>query len=201
MPAIAVALALTASAGALAAGDAEAGKEKSTVCASCHGTDGNSTNPEWPSLAGQHASYLLAQLVAFKEGERENPLMAPIVANLSREDMADLAAYYASQPARGLYADAEAKEQIARGERLYRGGDADAAVPACMSCHGPDGGGNAPATFPVLAGQHATYLAMQLRAYRAGERTTDPRGMMRDVAERLSDSKIEALARYLQGLH
>lgn len=184
---------------ALAAGDAAAGKAKSAVCTACHGADGNSTMPDWPKLAGQNARYLVSQIKAFKEGKtRNNPMMAPMVANLSDQDMADLAAYYASQPRTGGYAS---EERAAAGAKLYRGGNASTGVPACMACHAPNGAGNGPAGFPALSGQHAKYTATQLKAYRAGERTSDLNAMMRGLSAGLTDEEIEAVAEYLAGLY
>jgi cytochrome c553 len=184
----------------LAAGDAAAGKAKATVCAACHGVDGNSTNPDWPSLAGQHASYIADQVAIFQEGKlRTNPLMAPMIAGLSDQDREDIAAYFASQTRRGLFASGDADLELA--EKLYRGGNAEKGTPACMACHGPDGSGNALARFPSIGGQHAKYTATQLLAYRDGTRSSDPQGMMRDIASRLSDVEIEALSEYLAGLH
>lgn len=182
-----------------AGGDAEAGKAKSAACAACHGADGNSANPEWPKLAGQHASYLSSQLAAFKAGERVNALMAGQVAGLSEADMQDLAAYFAEQEPKPGVAD---PAKVAAGEAIWRGGKADAAVPACSACHGPNGLGNAGAKYPRLSGQHAAYSAISLRAYRDGSRAgTDQAKMMSQVAHGLSDADIDALASYLSGLH
>lgn len=197
-----VLITLLCSAGANAAGpegqgSAEEGQAKSTTCVACHGVNGNSANPEWPSIAGQHAPYLLKQLQAFKAGERQNPLMTPIAMTLSEDDMADLAAYYSTQTLTGLEAN---PEQVGLGQRLYRGGDLDTNLAACTGCHGPRGQGNPTALYPAIQGQHATYIAAQLRAFRAGSRQTDPNGMMRDVARTMSDAQIDALATYVQGL-
>lgn len=187
---------------AVAAGDAGAGKSKAAVCAACHGTDGNSVNPIWPSLAGQHAPYLAGQIKAIKEGKtRTNPMMAPMVASLNDQDIADLAAYFASLPRRDMAADASKKDLIGAAEKIYRGGDAARGLPACTACHGPTGAGIGTAGFPRVSQQHAPYTAVQLRAFRAGTRANDPRAMMRDVASLLSDADIEGLAEYLAGLH
>ncbi len=197
-----VLITLLCSAGANAAGpegqgSAEEGQAKSTTCVACHGVNGNSANPEWPNIAGQHAPYMLKQLQAFKAGERQNPLMTPIAMTLSEDDMADLAAYYSTQTLTGLEAN---PEQVELGQRLYRGGDLDTNLAACTGCHGPRGQGNPTALYPAIQGQHATYIAAQLRAFRAGTRQTDPNGMMRDVARTMSDAQIDALAAYVQGL-
>ena len=182
-----------------AAGDAGAGKAKAAPCAGCHGADGNSANPEWPHLAGQHENYLVKQLLNFKSGERVNALMAGQVAALSEQDMADLAAYYASLTGAGTGGADPAK--VGMGETLYRAGNAASGVSACIACHGPNGAGNPLANFPSLGGQHATYTAIQLKAYRAGERANDAGQMMRGVAAKLTDQEIEAVAQYIQGLH
>jgi cytochrome c553 len=193
--------------GAQAAGDAEAGKQKSEPCAACHGVDGVSVNPAWPKLAGQGEKYLIGQLKLFKENVRINPLMNPQAANLSDQDMADLAAYYSSQTASIDSADPEKKFQgeklLTIGERIYRGGNSASGVPACMSCHSPNGTGNDPAKFPHLAGQHAIYTAAQLRAYRSGARyqPEDHLNMMKEISTYLSDTEIDAVAEYIAGLH
>jgi cytochrome c553 len=197
----AVALSLVVAAGLVsevdAAGNKEAGQAKSITCVACHGIDGNSANPEWPSIAGQHAAYTVRQLAAFRDGQRQNVLMSPMAAGLSDEDMADLGAYYAAQTIRGGETD-PAKLEL--GRRVYRSGDLGAKVTSCAGCHGPSGRGNEPAGYASLQGQHATYVAAQLRAYKKGERTTDPNQMMRDVARLLSDEEIDAVAAYIQGL-
>jgi len=178
-------------------GSAEAGQAKTATCVACHGVDGNSVNPEWPSIAGQHAEYIVKQLKAFKGGTRMNVLMSPMAAALTDQDMLDLAAYYAAQPRKGLEADAA---KVALGQRLYRGGDRDTELAACIACHGPGGAGNPAALYPAIKGQHATYTAAQLKAYKRGERATDQNQMMRNVSAKLTDEQIDALASYVQGL-
>jgi cytochrome c553 len=182
---------------ALAAGSKEAGQAKAATCSACHGMDGNSLNPEWPNLAGQHPSYIVKQLKDFKAGTRQNPLMSPMAMILSDEDMADLAAYFSSQTVRGGETD---PGKLKLGQRVYRSGNVNGHVMACAACHGPSGRGNAPAAFPSVQGQHATYIAAQLRAYKAGTRNTDPNQMMRDIAAQLSEEEIDAVASYMQGL-
>jgi cytochrome c553 len=150
---------------ALAEGSVEAGQQKSAVCMACHGPDGNSLNPEWPNLAGQHASFIVAQLQAFKSGERQNPLMSPMAVGLTEQDMLDLAAFYAAQAPAALEADPALVEA---GRKLYLGGNQETGVSACIACHGPTGRGNPMALYPVISGQHATYLASALRAYASG---------------------------------
>jgi cytochrome c553 len=180
-----------------AEGTAQAGQAKSATCVACHGVDGNSVNPEWPKLAGQHPEYIVKQLQAFKSGARKNPLMSPMAAPLSDQDMEDLAAYFSSQTTKGGEAE---PSKVSAGQRLYRGGDANSHTPACLACHGPNGRGNPPALYPSIRGQQATYVAAQLRAYKSGARTTDQNQMMRNVAASLSDEEIDAVASYIQGL-
>lgn len=182
---------------ALAQGSAEEGEAKATPCVACHGLNGNSVNPVWPSLAGQHPQYIIRQLQAFKNGERQDPLMTPMAAPLSEDDMEDLAAYYAQQTPTGLEAE---PSKVSLGQRLYRGGDEQLKVPACSACHGPSGSGNPMAKYPSIKGQHATYIAAQLKAYRAGTRQTDENQMMRNVARLMTDEQIDAVASYVQGL-
>jgi cytochrome c553 len=159
--------------------------------------DGNSLSPEWPNLAGQHSAYIERQLQAFKAGERKNDLMAPMAMILSDEDMADLAAYYATQKGRGGETE---PSKLKLGQRVYRAGDVQRGVIACAGCHGPSGRGNPLAGYASIQGQHAPYVANQLRAYRDGSRATDPNQMMRNVAVLLSDEEIDAVASYVQGL-
>lgn len=181
----------------IAEGDPEAGAGKVTTCVACHGVGGNSTNPEWPKLAGQGAKYIIKQLQLFRDNQRINSLMNAQVANLSDRDMADIAAYYQNQAPLPSAAD----ESLATlGEQIYRGGIAESKVPACLSCHGPDGAGNPAANFPRVSYQHATYLTARLRQYRAGE-TYPGSEIMNDVAKGLTDEQIEAVASYMQGLH
>ncbi len=181
-------------AGDPAKGQAIVGK----VCAACHGFDGNSFLSANPSLAGQHEQYLLKQLTEFKSGARSNPVMAGMVANLSADDMGNLAAYYASQTPKQM--GAKDKDLVAQGRKLYRGGNAANGVAACAGCHSPNGAG-IPAQYPRLASQHADYVAAQLKAFRAGDRANDPNQMMRSTAGKLSDKEIAALAEYISGLH
>lgn len=181
----------------LGAGDAAVGQQQSVVCAACHQADGNSVNPEWPKLAGQHAGYLSKQLQDYKNGERNNAVMEGQVADLSDEDMNNLAAYFAGNELVPGTAD---PELINLGESLYRGGDVERGIPACAGCHGPAGRGNPAARFPTLGGQHNQYIATQLKAFRSMERANDPNQMMRDIAIKMTDPQIEAVASYIQGL-
>lgn len=189
----------TATAPTLAAGDAAAGKAKSATCAGCHGMDGNSVNPEWPNLAGQHAKYIAKQLADFKAGkDRNNATMSGMVAALNEQDMANLGAYFASLPRKQGAAD---KSLVDAGQKLYRGGNPATGVAACIGCHGPTGSGNPAANFPALSGQHAKYVENQLKAFRSGERKNDAGRMMRNIAGKMTDAEIKAVAAYVQGLH
>lgn len=180
-------------------GNADAGATKAAVCAACHGPAGNSANPEWPKLAGQHASYVVQQLKMFKSGERKNPVMSPQAAGLSEQDMKDLAAYFAKQPAQPGVAS---PDSVKLAEPLFRAGDAKRGLPACAGCHGPKGVGNAAAAYPRIGGQHARYTATILRALRAaaGQGASQNLVTMSSVAARLSDAEIDALASYVNGL-
>lgn len=179
-----------------AAGDAAKGAAiVNTVCAACHGADGNSMITLNPKLAGQHPEYLLKQLREFKSGVRANPVMAGMAANLSEEDMANLVAYFSAQKMTGGAAVSNGKGSA--GEKIYRGGIAALGVPACAACHSPNGAG-IPAQFPRLSGQHADYVAAQMKAFRSGERGNAK--MMRMIAAKMSDQDIAAVADYIQGL-
>jgi cytochrome c553 len=172
------------------------------VCAACHSPDGNSAIPANPKLAGQFQEYLHKQLANFKspggkKAERDNAIMAAMVANLSADDMRNVAAYFAAQKLRP--ASASSKELAADGQKLWRGGNAASGVPACAGCHGPDGAG-IPSQFPRLAGQFAEYTESQLKLFRAGGRANDANGMMRGVAAKMSDHEIKAVAEYAAGL-
>jgi cytochrome c553 len=181
------------------AGNAEAGKAKVTaVCGACHGMDGNSMVPNFPKLAGQHADYIANQLKAFKAGQRQDPTMAPQAAALSEQEMADVAAYFSSQKRSIGSANAE---KAALGGKIFRGGVAANGVPACMACHGPNGVGNRAAGYPSLYGQQAAYVAKALRDFKSGARTTDANKMMRDVASKMNDEEIDAVAEFVTGLH
>lgn len=191
---------------AVAKGSAEAGATKAATCMACHGVNGNSVNPEWPSLAGQNASYIGEQLKLYRANKRLNPNMNPQVAALTDEDIADLAAYYATQTPTGLEAD---PSYWKAGEKLYRAGDAKRAIPACQACHGPVGRGNPGAGFPSVRAQHSVYTVKQLNDYVSQNRYRDADGkvqksrngqMMVDIAKRLSAEDIRDLASYIQGM-
>jgi cytochrome c553 len=180
-------------------GSADAGKAKAITCTACHGAAGNSANPLWPNLAGQGAPYLLTQLQAFKDGSRSDPFMTSQAMLLSEQDMVDLAVYFESLPnAAQAVADAAA---VDKAEALYQGGNVSNQTVACIACHGPTGRGNPAAKYPALKGQHAPYTAKQLRDYASGARESDGKTrMMRDIAAKLSEDEIVALASYIQGL-
>lgn len=200
LSAISLLLGNGAAAQSLVDGDAEAGRTKSVTCGACHGADGNSVNPEWPSLAGQHAKYIVEQLQAFKQGARQNALMTAQAMMLSEQDMKDLAVFYEAQaPAARAVAD---PDLVDKGQRLYRGGDSERSISACIACHGPTGQGNPAARYPVLSGQYAVYTAKQLRDYASGaRRSLAPTRIMRDIASRMSDEDMRAVASYVQGLY
>lgn len=192
-------LAVPAMAESLVDGSVEEGKAKSLTCTACHGPEGNSATALWPNIAGQNAPYTVAQLKAYKDGSRQDPLMSAQAMMLSEEDMADLAVYFETLPvAAQTVAD---PGLIARGESLYRGGDKEDKTSACLACHGPSGSGNPAAKYPLIKGQHAEYTAKQLNDYASGARTTDGNTeMMRDIAATLDKEDIAALSSYIQGL-
>src|SRR5690242_10137419 len=183
---------------ASADGDAAAGKSKAAVCGACHGVDGNSASAQFPKLAGQNASYIAAQLADFRSGKRQNPIMSGQAKGLSEQDMQDVAAYFAAQQRQTGESD---PGQVKQGEQLYRNGNKDENVPACLACHSPDGAGNFLMKVPALGGQHAGYVVAQLQAYAAGSRSTDPNKMMETIAARLTPAEMQAVASYIEGLH
>jgi len=142
------------------AGDVEAGKSKSIVCSACHGQDGNSINPLWPSLAGQHKQYTIHTLRAYQNGTRVDAVMQAQVMALTEQDLEDIAAYYNAQTMQKKDYDYGLAK---KGESLYRGGNASTGVAACIACHGPTGRGNPGAGYPSLAGQHAGYTKDALK--------------------------------------
>jgi len=172
------------------------------VCAACHGADGNSVAATNPKIAGQFAEYLHKQLADYKpqagkKPARDNPIMTPMVANLSEDDIKSLAAYYAGQKL--TPAAASDKDLVALGQKIWRGGIPSSNVPACAGCHGPAGAG-IPAQYPRLSGQFAEYTAAQLKAFKEGGRANDPNAMMRGVAARLTEREIQAVSQYAAGL-
>ena len=181
-------------------GSVEAGRTKSVTCAACHGVDGNSVTPDWPMLAGQHASYIARQLRAFKNGERSDVTMKPFADLLSDQDILDVAAYFAAQTPTPKGAD---PALVNLGQQIYRGGVPERGIAACIACHGPEGTGNPLAAYPRISGQHAAYTTKQLNSYASGDRRSDVEmnQMMRNIAGLLFEDEIRALASYVQGLN
>ncbi len=196
-----VCLTLLISAPLMAGGDAARGEEKSALCAACHGADGNSTLTMWPKLAGQHATYTQRQIKLIQSGARPVPEMAGIVSGLSDQDIEDLAAYFAGQVSAPAVAD---PALVSLGERLYKAGNPKTRIPACMACHGPAGEGNPLAVYPALAGQHSVYLVKMLNGFKSGATWgEDDTGstVMTGVSIYLSESEINAVSSYIQGLY
>ncbi|MFA0568176.1 c-type cytochrome [Vibrio gallaecicus] len=205
MKKLALILSLLASCSVWAEGSIEAGKAKSQTCVACHGADGNSLITQYPKLAGQHAKYLEKQLKELKLGMtsggkqgRYEPVMGAMAMPLSEEDMADLAAYYASLP---ISNNSTPENVVAEGKALYTAGDAERGITACIACHGPRGNGTELSGFPKVSGQHADYIKAQLEKFRDGSRNNDMNAMMRDVAKKLTDADVDTLSKYVGGLH
>ena len=194
------------------AGDPVAGQTKAGACAACHGVDGNSSDSQYPSIAGQHELYISRQLKLFKSGERANPIMLGMASILTEQDMRDIGAYYSTQKIIAGLADDSiitagpnaGKKIYQVGEKVYRAGNPSTGVPACMACHGPTGTGMPGPTYPALGGQHAEYTLPTLTAFKEGmvwgvDKNTN--AVMSQVAKNLSNEEIQSLATYLQGLH
>jgi cytochrome c553 len=173
------------------------------VCVACHGADGNSPSPANPNLAGQPADYIALQLAHFKSGIRSNPVMQGMAAVLTPDDMKALGAYFSMQKPREMAA--KDPDLVRAGQKLYRGGEAAAGVPACAACHAPDGAG-VPKNYPRLAGQYFDYTYAQLKAFKVGERGADKDGkdvqgrVMAAIAKKMSEEQMKALAEYASGL-
>jgi len=179
-------------------GDASKGKELSAVCAACHGADGNSTNPDWPKLAGQGEAYIIKQLHDFRADKRAEATMTPMAKGIaSDEDVLHLAAYFSSQKTKLGTAN---KDKVELGRAIYKGGVMDSGVAACSACHGPTGMGNWPAKYPKVSGQHAKYIVTQLKNFKSGTRNNDAGKIMRNIALKMTDSEMEAVAEYMSGL-
>jgi cytochrome c553 len=182
-------------------GDPKVGQTKAGACAACHGMDGNSSDAQYPKLAGQNERYIVRQLMNFKSGSRTNAIMQGMAAPLTPQDMHDIGAYFASQKVLPGVTD----EALAGpGGKLFREGNPERQVPACMSCHGPDGHGNPGAVYPQLAGQHADYVQKQLQGWHDGDNSwgSDPHAqIMPAIAQRLTKDEIAAVASYVEGLH
>ena len=181
-------------------GDATAGQAKAAVCGACHGLDGNSSDAQYPKLAGQSEQYIVRQLTDFKAGKRQNPIMLGMATPLSEQDMHDIGAYFASKTPLPGVAD---QALVAHGEELFRQGDPKRDIPACMACHSIDGRGNPGAMYPELTSQHAQYIQATLKSWHDG--TTwgdDPHSqIMPSIAQKLDTDDIAALASYIEGLH
>jgi cytochrome c553 len=180
-------------------GDVAAGKIKSATCMACHGPDGNSINPAWPKLAGQHASYIALQLKAFQSGDRKDPMMTGMAMPLNEQDMLNLGAYFASQTIKPGSTNPDSAEL---GKKIYLGGNTASGLPACAACHNPQGTGNPASKYPAVGGQHAQYTSKQLMDYKSGTRKPEGNAaIMRDIALKMSDNEIKAVTEYMQGLH
>jgi cytochrome c553 len=194
------------------AGDAKAGQTKAGACAACHGLDGNSADPQYPKLAGQHERFIWRQLKMFKSGERVNPIMMGMASALSEQDMRDIGAYFATQRAVPGVADDTliatgnnaGKKFYQVGEKIFRAGKPAAGVPGCLACHGPAGRGNPGPAYPSLGGQHAAYTTARLQFFRTGGvwgKDANANIVMSAIAQKLSDEEIQGLATYIEGLH
>jgi cytochrome c553 len=195
-------------------GSVEAGAALAGTCLACHGVNGNSTNPEWPNLAGQNAAYIRQQLHLFHDGRRTGKMgdanaamMPPMAAPLTDQNIEDVAAYFSQQTPAGLEADPSYWQA---GQKIYRSGDRERGIPACAACHGPSGRGNPEAGYPALRAQHSVYVVKQLSAYSADVRYTknehgasnggDNAVIMHTIASRLTDEDMRNLASYIQGM-
>tara|TARA_B100001113_G_scaffold74343_1_gene57855 strand:+ start:17720 stop:18334 length:615 start_codon:yes stop_codon:yes gene_type:complete len=181
--------------------DVSKGKELSATCVACHGQNGISLNPVWPKLAGQNPKYLATQLHEFKkgpDGKRNNAVMYGIAMTLTDSNITDLAEYYATlEPTIGLTKD----DYLELGRNIYRGGNMEIRMQACISCHGPNGQGNYAAAIPMLSGQHSQYTYQQLKNFQASKRSNDYNKMMRNIVHRMTDEEMKAVASYIEGLY
>ena len=181
-------------------GDATAGQAKAAACGACHGMDGNSTDPQYPKLAGQHEMYIAHQLHNFKDGDRQNAIMLGMATPLSDQDTRDIGAYFASKQSLPGVAD---QALVEHGQTLYRQGDPQRGIPACMACHGIDGRGNPGAMYPQLTSQHAQYVEAKLKEFHDGTTWGHEAHaqIMPTIAKNLDPQDIAALASYIEGLH
>ena len=193
---ISVAIGMTLGTAFAQNGNPEAGKQKSATCVACHGQTGISPSPDFPHIAGQVPGYIAEQLAKFKSGEREDPIMLGMTANLSEQDMRDIDAYYAGQDANIGSITPEQQEQALAGRQIYRGGYEPYQIAACMGCHGPSGHGIPPA-FPRVSGQYASYLEHELLAFKSGLRKSP---IMNPIAFALSEEQITQLALYMSAM-
>jgi cytochrome c553 len=192
---LALCLFISISANTYAAGDPAAGQEKSAVCQGCHGPDGNSLAPDFPNLASQNTAYLRKQLHDFQSGNRKNETMTSMAAGLQEKDIQDITSYFSAQK---VQAPAKAGSNV--GKKIYVGGNRYTSLPACAGCHGPHAVGNGPGAIPWLAGQKAAYVAKALRDFRSGDRSNDRNKIMQDIAAKMSDKEIDAVASYVAGI-
>lgn len=185
-------------------GDPAAGKDKAALCAGCHGDDGNSMSAEFPRLASQYADYIVKQVVDFQKGHRaNNDTMAGMAASIATiEDAKDIAAYFAAQKMASKPLESPKADLVSAGKKIFNEGNPETGVYGCVNCHGQNGKGKAPnvSAFPVIGGQHRDYIIKQLKDFKEGLRTNDPAGMMTDIAKKLSDKEVEAVASYLSTL-
>ncbi len=197
-----------------AAGNPELGQQKAAACFACHGPAGNSAilpapADQWPKLAGQLPEYVAKQLHDFKAGRRSNQQMSPQAQNVSEADIADIAAYFAKQ--RVATNATPDKALLVEGEKIFmKGKGRPDMVAACIGCHGPNGvgQGNWSAVYktqpsllaPAIGGQHPRYVAKQLTSFRDGSRANDTGSVMHNVAMRLNDKEIAAVAEYVSTL-
>ena len=181
-------------------GDPTAGQAKAAVCGACHGMDGNSSDAQYPKLAGQSEQYIVRQLTDFKSGKRQNAIMMAMATPLSTQDMHDVGAYFSSQTPLPGVAD---QALVEHGQTLYREGDSSRKIPACMACHSIDGRGNPGAMYPQLTSQHAQYIEATLKSWHDGTTWGDDAHsqIMPVIAKRLDSKDIAALASYIEGLH
>ncbi|MBA2779768.1 c-type cytochrome [Billgrantia kenyensis] len=180
--------------------DPAAGRELAQPCAACHGESGISPSSSFPHLAGQQMSYTAKQIIDIRDGNRVVPEMVGQVDDFSDQDAWDVAAFYAQQDANIGQADAD-EEALMRGQELYRAGDMAKGIPACAACHGPTGVGINSAVYPGLSGQFPDYTVSTLQDFASGERANDPSNMMADIAAKMSDADMQAVANYIYGLH
>jgi len=176
-------------------GSVTEGKVKSASCQGCHGPDGNSFSPDWPNLASQNANYLAKQIHDFQSGARQDPTMQSMVTGLVEQDIADIAAYFASQKVK-----ADVASTSAAGKKLYMGGNRYTHLPACASCHGPNGAGNGPGAIPSLAGQKPGYVAKAMRDFKSAARSNDRNNIMQDIAAKMTEKEMDVVAKFLAGM-
>ena len=192
-----LALSIGLASNAFSAGDPVAGKEKAALCVACHAQDGNSISPQFPKIAGQVRGYVATQLAKFQSEQRAGAAMAGLVQSLTKQDMADLDAYYAQFESTPGSIQEEDVVAAMRGREIYRNGSKEYSIPACMACHGPSGAG-IPTRYPRLAGQYKEYLVKSLGEFKSGEWQNDA---MNTIAFRLTTQQINDLAIYLHGLN